>query len=133
MVNLKEKKIIFFDDQCLICNSFVNFLLFKLKCRDFFYAPVNGESYKQLGLDEEFKHIDAVIFFEKGKMTVKAKAVLEIIKYTRLSWIRFILRLLPLGLLNFFYDFVAKTRYKIFGQAKTCPILPNELRYFFLK
>lgn len=132
-MSLRKKRIIFFDDQCLICNSFVNFLLMKLKCRDFFYAPVDGESYKDLGLANEYNHIDAVIFFDKGKVTVKSEAVLEILKYTRLSWIRFILKLLPLGLLNFFYDFVAKTRYKIFGLAKTCPILPNELRYFFLK
>lgn len=132
-MSLRKKRIIFFDDQCLICNSFVNFLLIKLKCRYFFYAPVNGESYKELGLDEKYKHIDAVIFFEKDKVTVKAKAVLEILKYTRLSWSRYILKLLPLGLLNFFYDFVAKTRYKIFGKAQTCPILPKELHCFFLK
>jgi len=40
--------------------------------------------------------------------------------------LRTILNILPLSISNFFYDIVAKSRYKVFGKYESCPIIKVE-------
>jgi len=43
-----------------------------------------------------------------------------------------VLGVVPRGLRDFFYDFVARVRYRVFGRRDDlCPIVPAELRRRF--
>tara|TARA_B100000579_G_scaffold332164_1_gene282458 strand:- start:225 stop:626 length:402 start_codon:yes stop_codon:yes gene_type:complete len=133
---MENKKIIFYDGVCNMCNSFVNTIISLDKKNQLFFSPLNGKIAKKLLNEhsEKIKNIDSVIFYSHSKISVKSKAVIDIINslgsfYKIIS----ILNIIPSLLLDYIYDLVAKNRYSWFGKKSSCPMPDKKIVSQFIE
>lgn len=131
-----EKKIILFDGVCNLCNDFIQFVI-KRDSEDIFrYASLQSDIGKQLTSERQIdtKTIDSVILIAPGvTYYVKSDAALEIGKHLKgYRTISGVLYLIPKGLRNIVYDFIARNRYKWYGKKDQCMIPTPELKAKFL-
>ena len=132
----KGKKIILFDGVCNLCEASVQFVI-KYDKKDVFrfvalQSDLGKEIIKHIGLDG--KNIDSVILYEPGiAYNYKSTAALEIAKNLG-GFFHFgtIFRLIPNGLRNLIYDYVAKNRYLWYGKKESCLIPTAEIQSKFL-
>lgn len=132
----KGKKIILFDGVCNLCEASVQFVI-KYDKKDVFrfvalQSDLGKEIIKHIGLDG--KNIDSVILYEPGiAYNYKSTAALEIAKNLG-GFFHFgtIFRLIPNGLRNLIYDYVAKNRYLWYGKKENCLIPTAEIQSKFL-
>lgn len=132
----KNKKIILFDGICNLCDGLVQFII-KHDHKDVFrfvslQSDLGKEITKHIGLDE--KHIDSVILYEPGiAYFYKSNAALEIAKELG-GFFHFgtIFKLIPNGLRNVLYDYVARNRYKWYGKKESCFMPTPELQSKFI-
>lgn len=137
MLNLpKDKKIILFDGVCNLCEKSIQFVI-KYDVKDEFrFVPLQsdlGESIiKHIGLD--VMNVDSVILYQPGiAYYYKSQAALEIAKSLG-GFFHFgsVFRLIPNGLRNLLYDYVAKNRYHWYGKKETCLVPTLEMKSKFL-
>jgi predicted DCC family thiol-disulfide oxidoreductase YuxK len=121
-----KKEIIIVDGKCVLCNSITKWLIKKDKNKIFEIASLESEYIKKNF--QNIYNVDSVAVVDSlGNVFQKSLAILYILKkIDKLFWIQILIRLLPLFLTNFFYDLIAKTRYKIFGKHDQCMINNND-------
>ena len=121
-----KKEIIIVDGKCVLCNSITKWLIKKDKNKIFEIASLESEYIKKNF--QNIYNVDSVAVVDSlGNVFQKSLAILYILKkINKLFWIQILIRLLPLFLTNFFYDLIAKTRYKIFGKYDQCMINNND-------
>ena len=121
-----KKEIIIVDGKCVLCNSITKWLIKKDKNKIFEIASLESEYIKKNF--QNIYNVDSVAVVDSlGNFLQKSLAILYILKkIDKLFWIQILIRLLPLFLTNFFYDLIAKTRYKIFGKYDQCMINNND-------
>lgn len=132
----KGKKIILFDGVCNLCEASVQFVI-KYDKKDVFrfvalQSDLGKELIKHIGLDN--KNIDSVVLYEPGiAYYYKSTAALEIAKNLGgFFHLGTIFRLIPNGLRNLIYDYVAKNRYQWYGKKESCLIPTKEIQSKFL-
>lgn len=130
------KKIILFDGVCNLCDSVVQYVI-KHDKKDVFrfvalQSDLGQEILKYLGVDAS--QIDSIILYEPGKAYYhKADAAIEIGKsLSGMASMAGVLKIFPLALRNWGYDFVAKNRYKWYGKKEACMIPTPEIKAKFL-
>jgi len=132
----KDKKIILFDGVCNLCDSAVQFII-KHDKKDVFrfvalQSDLGQEILKHIGIDT--KNIDSVILYEAGvAYYYKSAAALEIAKNLG-GFFHFgtVFRIIPSGISNQLYDYIAQNRYKWYGKKDSCMIPSPELESKFL-
>lgn len=137
MLNLPpNKKIILFDGVCNLCDSAVQFVI-KYDKKDVFrfvalQSDLGQEILKHIGINT--KNIDSIILYEPGvAYYYKSAAALEISKNLGgFFHLGTIFRIVPTGICNQIYDYVAKNRYKWYGKKESCMIPTPELKSKFL-
>lgn len=114
-------KIIFFDGVCNLCNYFVDFLIQRDHEKRFLFAPLQGPTAREVLSPEVTSQMSSVIYFRNGQIYRESSAALLILADLGGVWsgVRIFL-VLPESLRDFFYRFVARNRYRIFGQRSTC-------------
>ena len=132
----KEKKIILFDGVCNFCDAAVQFIIKRDKKDIFRFVAIQSdlgqEIIKHIGIDTS--KTDSIILYVPGEAYYyKAEAALKIGKelgglYSLLT----IFTLLPIGLSNIVYDFVARNRYKWYGIKDACMIPTPAMKAKFL-
>ena len=132
----KGKKIILFDGVCNLCEASVQFVI-KYDKKDVFrfvalQSELGKEIIKHIGLD--IKNIDSVILYEPGiAYNYKSAAALEIAKNLGgFFHLGTVFKLIPNGLRNLLYDYVAKNRYQWYGKKESCLVPTIELKSKFL-
>lgn len=115
--------ILIFDGVCNFCNSSVNFLLRHDTHGVFRFAANQSETGKEIltaqGVDTE--RVDSVYVFADGRLLQKSEAALYIASRLPYPWrLLGVLRIVPAGLRDWLYDFVASNRYKWFGKRESC-------------
>jgi predicted DCC family thiol-disulfide oxidoreductase YuxK len=128
------KPVIFFDDVCVMCNSFVNILLHVDRRQRFFFAPLRGETAGRLlpPLPDDASKWSMVYVDESG-IHDQSDASLEV--YRRLGglwWLLSLARFVPRAIRDPIYRVIAKNRYRWFGKRETCRIPSAEERERFL-
>lgn len=133
----KDKKIILFDGVCNLCNSSVQYVIKHDKGDIFRFASLQSEIGQKIlnhiGISRQ--NIDSIVFYEPGKAYYyKSTAAIEIAKnlggfFTYGT----IFRIIPAGIRNLIYDYVAKNRYKWYGKQESCMIPTPELKSRFLE
>lgn len=132
----KNKKIILFDGVCNLCDATVQFII-KHDKKDVFrfvalQSDLGQEIIDYIGIDTS--KTDSIILYEPGRAYFyKAEAAIKIA--AEIGGIYSMLRLfsiLPAGLSNSVYDFVARNRYKWYGKKEECMIPTPEMKAKFL-
>lgn len=125
----KDKKIILFDGVCNLCESSVLFVI-KHDQKDIFrfvalQSDLGKEIIEHIGLSK--KNIDSVILYEPGiSYNYKSAAAIEIAKdLGGFFHLGTIFKIIPSGLRNVLYDYIAKNRYLWYGKKDNC-LLPTE-------
>ncbi len=137
MQNLPHnKKIILFDGVCNLCNSAVQFVIQHDKKDVFRFVALQSELgqeiLKHIGIDT--KNIDSIILYEPGiAYYYKSSAAIQIAKNLG-GFFHFgtIFRIIPTGIRNQLYDYIAKNRYKWYGKNESCMIPTAALQSKFL-
>ncbi|WP_237982497.1 thiol-disulfide oxidoreductase DCC family protein [Bacillus thuringiensis] len=126
--------IILFDGECKFCNQSINFFIKKDSNGHLQYASLKGPIGRELleGYCID-KNIDSMVFIKNGKCYFKSDAVLNICRELNFPWGGLaVFLLIPKSIRNFFYDKLAKYRYKLFGKQNNCQLPSPEIRNRFL-
>ena len=130
------KKIILFDGVCNLCDSAVQFVIQHDKKDVFRFVALQSELgqeiLKHIGINP--KNIDSIILYEPGvAYYYKSQAALEISKSLG-GFFHFgtIFRIIPTGISNKLYDYIAKNRYKWYGKKESCILPTTALQEKFL-
>ena len=130
------KKIILFDGVCNLCDSAVQFVIQHDKKDVFRFVALQSELgqeiLKHIGINP--KNIDSIILYEPGvAYYYKSQAALEIAKSLG-GFFHFgtIFRIIPTGISNKLYDYIAKNRYKWYGKKESCILPTTALQEKFL-
>jgi predicted DCC family thiol-disulfide oxidoreductase YuxK len=137
MQNLPHnKKIILFDGVCNLCNSAVQFII-KHDTKDVFrfvalQSELGQEILEHIGINP--KNIDSIILYEPSvAYYYKSSAAIQIMKNLGGFWhYGTIFRIIPTGISNKIYDYIAKNRYKWYGKKESCMLPTSELKSKFL-
>lgn len=113
-------RIIFFDGVCGLCNAFVDFVMARDRGGFFRFATLQGETAaERLGPDRG--DLRTVVLIEGPVHYHKSEAALRIIAGLGGAWSAArLMLLLPRGLRDRGYDFVAAHRYRWFGKKDAC-------------
>lgn len=131
----QDTSIILFDGVCNFCNSSINFVIDHDLQKHFKFAPLQSEIGQRIlkQFNKNTEDFDSVILFKNNQLCQKSEAALEIAKHLSGAWkyLSFF-RIFPTFFLDFFYDIIAKNRYRIFGKSDSCRMPTVELRERFL-
>lgn len=121
----KEKPIFLFDGHCNLCNGAVDFILKHEKTSEIIFGSIQSVSaqmlLKSFGVNVEKLETSYVIY--KGKLFEKAEGSLQLAQFLKKPWSYLgVFKILPISVLNIFYDFISKNRYRFFGKKETCRI-----------
>lgn len=123
--------IILFDAECVLCSANAQFILRQDRRAHFRLASLQGDAGAALcrahGLDPADP--DTIIVAEGDRVWRNSDAVLRI--YTGLGWpwrLAGIARLIPRGLRDPVYLWVARNRYRLFGRRQSCWMPQPEFR-----
>lgn len=133
MSNLK-KPVLLFDGVCNLCVGSVQFIIKNEKQAILQFASLQSE----FGQSQREKHqipneIDSLILIDNNRVYYYSSAALRITKYMGKLWpILQILLIIPPFLRNILYKWIAKNRYRWFGEKEMCWIPTLELNKRFL-
>src|SRR6185437_10739775 len=131
-----ENRILLFDGVCNLCNGFVQFVIKHDPEAKFKFAALQSGAgrgqLKRFGLPE--KYMESFIYIRGDKYYRKSTAVLNMWKDLGGGWrLTFGFMVFPAVIRDFFYDVIAKSRYKMFGKRDTCMIPTPDLQKRFLQ
>ena len=127
--------VILFDGVCNFCNYWVNFAIKRDKKKKLKFTPLQGETAHQLlsQLALDTTKLSSVILVDKGKAYTQSSAAIRICKYLDGGWkLCYGLMIIPKFIRDFFYNIIARNRYKWFGKKETCRVPTPEIRERFL-
>ncbi len=133
---MKTDNIILFDGVCNLCNSAVNLIIKKDKHQLYTFTPLQSDYGKALLKFYRLKaaRMDSRVLIRHDKVYLKSSAALHIAKTLGgLNSLLYGFIIVPPFLRNFFYDTIAKNRYKWFGKQNECVLPSAELRARFLE
>lgn len=129
------KSIVFFDGVCNLCNAWVDFLAPRLKKNsELYFASLQGKTAEQILAPQLLKNqqLDSVLFWHEQKLLRESDAVLAILGFMRLPWSLFqFLRIIPRPFRNAIYRWIARNRYRWFGQRTECRMPTESERTWF--
>lgn len=132
----KNKMIVLFDGVCNLCNDSVLKIIKNDKKDVFRFASIQSDIGSQIidHLKIDTTKIDSIILYEPNiAYYIKSSAALKIIKEFSGFWkLLQLFTLLPSSFNDFFYNIIAKNRYKWFGKKESCMIPTPELKAKFL-
>jgi len=127
--------VILFDGVCNLCNGLVKFIIKRDKKKRFRFAALqsNYAKYieKKYGLN--LTDLNTVILIKDSKVYTKSSAVLHIAQGLGLPYsLAICFFIIPPFIRNHVYSFVAKNRYRWFGQQSFCFTPSQELKDRFI-
>jgi len=139
--NHYPERLVLYDGVCALCNTTVNFLLKVDRKGVLAYAPLQGETAKEIR--SEYSQANAneqsVVFMRRGEMGRfdfyhRSDAFITILRELGSGWrlVAGVLRLIPRPIRDRIYDLIAAHRYRWFGKYDSCPLPPPEVRQRFL-
>lgn len=114
------KKVIFFDGNCMLCNSFIAFMV-KKKIGSLFFCDINSDIASQLLATYSFTDLpkNTIYFLSYKKLYWKSTAVLKILSLLGpvSKFCSHLLLIIPAFIRDAVYSLVAKNRYRFFKQT----------------
>lgn len=128
-----SRPVIFFDGVCGLCNRFVDFVIRRDTAAVFRFAPLQGETARQVLSEDELKELKTVVLWDEQGFFRKSTAMVRIFSRLGGGWRLFatVLRIIPRPLRDAGYSIVVRYRYAILGKKETCrvPTAAERLRF----
>ncbi|MEX2460596.1 MAG: thiol-disulfide oxidoreductase DCC family protein [Paenibacillaceae bacterium] len=134
--DLSSHGIILFDGVCNLCNRVVKFMIPRDPNRYFYYAALQSDAGDQLLKQYPLstKEINTIILIQNGKLYTKSTAALLVARKLPGLWpVLAIFMVIPRFLRDPIYEWIARNRYKWFGQKTECMMPTLETKMRFLK
>jgi len=127
--------IILFDGVCNLCTSSVQFIIRHDKSAVFRFVPIQSERGRGIcracGLDPE--DIQTFLVLRNGRAYARSDAAFEVIEQFGGLWRLFLMfKVVPAGLRDWIYAFIANNRYRWFGRRETCMCPSEDINQRFL-
>lgn len=132
---MKSSPIILFDGVCNFCNYWVNFAIKRDRKKKLRFTPLQGETAKRLLPEYTINptSLSSVILIDNGMAYTQSSAAIRICKHLNGGWKLFYgLIIIPKFVRDFFYNIIARNRYKWFGKKDQCMIPPADWKERFL-
>jgi predicted DCC family thiol-disulfide oxidoreductase YuxK len=134
-MNFPDKPLVLFDGVCNLCNGAVQFIIKNDKQGKILFASLQSETGQEIsshfGLKTE--NFDTFVFIENQKPYTRSTGILYLVRYLDGIWkFLYFFIIIPLPIRNFIYNFIARNRYKWFGQKAQCMIPTPDLKARFL-
>ncbi|MFO8066884.1 MAG: DCC1-like thiol-disulfide oxidoreductase family protein [Bacteroidales bacterium] len=130
----QPKHIVFFDSVCNLCHGSVKLIVKNNNKKDIYFTGMFSTTANRLLplAPQSVRQSDSIIFYTNGRWFHKSTAALKIAQHLRFPWNAFsILLILPAGLRDSLYDWIARNRYQWFGTKQSCKIpAPGHQKHF---
>lgn len=120
-----DRPTILYDGVCNLCSGLIRTVRSSDRGNTFDLVSLQSSQGKSILGESEIGNqiIDSVVLIDKNGTYIKSKAIFRIASLLGGVWkLMLIFNLLPDRYNDRLYDFIAKYRYKIFGQKKECLI-----------
>jgi predicted DCC family thiol-disulfide oxidoreductase YuxK len=130
---------ILFDGVCNLCSGVVRFVIARDPHAHFRFAALQSDAARRICAEvgatpPAAVDPDTIIVIADGRALERSDAALAIASRLPFPWPMFgVFRILPRALRDWLYRFVAKNRYRWFGESDTCMMPTPELRARFLE
>jgi predicted DCC family thiol-disulfide oxidoreductase YuxK len=130
-----DKPVLFYDGVCVLCSGFVHFILraddherIRLVAAQ---SPLGQAIYTHYDLEQG--DYTTNLLLAEGTAHTKLNAFLKVMTVLGLPWsLTSIAYIIPKPIRNWFYDRIARNRYKVFGKHDTCLMVMKEHEHRFL-
>lgn len=121
--------VLLFDSSCVLCLGAVDFVARRDQGSFRFGALSSDAAKKLLGGIALPVHLDSIVLVEDGKAYWRSEAVVRVLQKLR-GWkaLAPILRLIPLKIRDWGYDFIASRRKRFLSKQEACALPPPALR-----
>ena len=128
------ESVILFDGVCNLCNAWVQFVIERDPGVKFAFAPLGSDAANALlGSRHYVATSDSIILVEKDGIYDQSTAALRIARQLSGLWSKgAVFLIVPKGLRDAVYRFIARNRYRWFGRREVCMIPTPELKARFL-
>lgn len=126
---------ILFDGVCNLCNGFVQWIIARDPKAKFRFGALQSRAAQDLVAGQPVRPMDlgTVLYVRRGKVLERSSAVLHILKDLGGLWsLMYGFIIVPPFLRDAVYRWVARNRYKWFGQRESCMLPTPELRARFI-
>lgn len=126
----ERQTIVFFDGICHLCDGFVDFAISRDKTKALRFAPLQGETAKGLLPSNDRVALESILFLENGILHRESAAILRIASYWGFPWsvAARVALIVPAFLRDGIYRWIARNRYRWFGQREFCRLPTKEER-----
>lgn len=127
--------VILFDGVCNLCNGFVRFVLKRDKKGLFQFACLQSKYGTALSANFNLPLAkpETIVLYDGEKIITQSDAVIMILRSLPGIWkSTTILYIVPHFMRNWFYQSVAKNRYKLFGKKDQCMVPDEDIKDRFL-
>jgi predicted DCC family thiol-disulfide oxidoreductase YuxK len=131
----EQLQIVYFDGVCNLCEGTVQFLLRRNKKKNLLFASLQSNAgqkmLSQFGLP--LNNFNSFVFVENGKLYQRSTGALRVTKYLSGMWpMLYAFIIIPSFIRSAVYDYIARNRYKWYGQKNECWVPTPELKQRFL-
>jgi predicted DCC family thiol-disulfide oxidoreductase YuxK len=130
-----EHAILLFDGVCNFCDGVVQFIIKRDPKGYFHFAPLQSDTAQRLLSEHRLPNeVETMIVIENGKAYLRSSAALRVTRHLTGAWPLFfyLAYWVPAPIRDFFYKFIARNRYRLFGKKESCMIPTPEVRARFL-
>lgn len=127
--------ILFFDGHCNLCNNSVDFVITRDKKHVFRFAPLQGETAKDVlgDVNIDLEHPDSFVLSKDNEVYFRSTAALIVARQLGCPWsLMSVFLVVPPFIRDAVYNLIARNRYKWFGRKETCRLPSPEERSLFL-
>ena len=120
---ISRQPLILFDGECNLCNYSVRFLIRHNRSANLSFASLQSKSGAEiLAFYGDSAHpIDSIVLVENNLVYVESSAAVKIAVHLDFPWCMLkVFAILPTRFLDIVYRFIARNRYKWFGENTHC-------------
>ncbi len=115
------QKIVFFDGVCVMCNGLVDFALKHDKKHIFYFAPLQGKTAQEK-IPLYAQNLNTIVVLDEQGLSTESDAIIRLFSsFGGIFALAKLLKIIPKSLRDRLYRFIAKNRYRWFGQ-KSCAL-----------
>lgn len=130
MSETDDGPILFFDGVCGLCNRAVDFCLRHDRRGQLRFAPLQGETARQVVSATDIERLDTVVLCESGRLSRHSTAIVRLLWQLGGVWslVGCLLWLVPRPVRNLGYRRIGGSRYRWFGRRELCRLPKPEER-----